>query len=97
MSQNKKSNARKLDAEEQELLSSFENNEWRTVKNVGKEQKHAREATAKTLTKDVRINIRLSSVDILHIKQKAAYEEVLYQTLIASVLHKYAAGHLHNS
>jgi hypothetical protein len=37
MSQNKKSNARKLDAEEQELLSSFENNEWRTVKNVGKE------------------------------------------------------------
>ena len=99
MSQNKKLSAKKLnlDAEERELLSSFENNEWKTVKNVEKEKKRAREAAVKTLTKDVRINIRLSSVDILHIKQKAAYEGIPYQTLIASVLHKYAAGHLHIS
>jgi len=46
------------------------------------------------LRKDVRINIRLSSNDILNIKQIAAYEGLPYQTLIASVLHKYAAGHL---
>ena len=40
------------------------------------------------------INIRLSSADLNRLKQKAAYEGLPYQTLIASVLHKYAAGHL---
>lgn len=94
MGQNKKSNIKKLDIEEQELLSSFENGEWKSVKNVEKEKKLARKTAAKTLIKDVRINIRLSSVDILHIKQKAAYEGIPYQTLITSILHKYAAGHL---
>jgi len=75
-------------------LSSFEKDEWRTVKNIEKEKMHARKTAAKTLRKDVRINIRLSSSDIFNIKQIAAYEGLPYQTLIASVLHKYAAGHL---
>ncbi len=34
------------------------------------------------------------SSDVSNIKQIAAYEGLPYQTLIASVLHKYAAGHL---
>lgn len=42
----------------------------------------------------MRINIRLASTDLIHIKQKAAYEGLSYQTLIASILHKYAAGYL---
>ena len=45
------------------------------------------------LQKDARINIRISSSDLKRIKQKAAYEGLPYQTLIASVLHKYSAGH----
>lgn len=32
--------------------------------------------------------------DLEQIKQKAAYEGLPYQTLIASILHQYAAGHL---
>lgn len=90
----KKKSHSNLDAEEKELLSSFENEEWKTVKNVEKEKLHARKTATKTLRKDVRINIRLSSSDISNIKQIAAYEGLPYQTLIASVLHKYAAGHL---
>ena len=62
---------------------------------MDKAKVQARKTAAHTLRKDVRINIRLSSVDVSHIKQKAAYEGLPYQTLIASVLHKYAAGHLH--
>ncbi|ACJ19319.1 hypothetical protein CbuK_2134 [Coxiella burnetii CbuK_Q154] len=46
------------------------------------------------MQKDARINIRISSTDLEQIKQKAAYEGIPYQTLIASILHKYAAGHL---
>lgn len=83
-----------LDPEESELLSSFEKNEWKTVKNIEKEKTRARKTVIKTLRKDVRINIRLSSNDIFNIKQRAAYEGLPYQTLIASVLHKYASGHL---
>ena len=40
------------------------------------------------------INIRISDVDLEHIKQKAAFEGISYQTLIASILHKYAAQHM---
>jgi len=90
----KKKDSVKLDHEEEELLSSFEKNEWKSVKNLEKEKASARKMAAKTLRKDVRINIRLTSNDLFNIKQIAAYEGLPYQTLIASVLHKYAAGHL---
>jgi predicted DNA binding CopG/RHH family protein len=94
MNKSKKSDQQNFDPEEKEILSSFENGEWKSVKNVKKEKVHARNTAAKTLSKDVRINIRLSSTDISNIKQMAAYEGMPYQTLIASILHKYAAGHL---
>ncbi len=94
MKKNRKSARPKLDEEENELLSSFEKDEWETVADVKKEKVRARKTAEKTLRKDVRINIRLSSSDVISIKQIAAYEGLPYQTLIASVLHKYAAGHL---
>ena len=93
MIKNKKNKVSHLDREENELLSSFENDEWKTINNLEKEKLSARKTAAKTLRKDVRINIRLTSNDLSAIKQKAAYEGLPYQTLIASILHKYAAGH----
>jgi predicted DNA binding CopG/RHH family protein len=89
-----KSYKKKLDREEKELLDSFENDEWQPVKNFEREKEAARKTAANTLRKDVRINIRLSSSDVSNIKQMAAYEGLPYQTLIASILHKYASGHL---
>jgi len=94
MKKNKKIYSSKLDHEEEELLSSVENEEWKTVKNIKKEKLSARKTAARTLRKDVRINIRLTSNDLSNIKQIAAFEGLPYQTLIASILHKYAAGHL---
>jgi len=90
----KKPQKKKLDPEEEELLKSFERDEWTTVKEIKEEKKLATKAAARSLSKDVRINIRLSSADVANIKQIAAYEGLPYQTLIASILHKYAAGHL---
>ncbi len=75
------------------LLDSFEENKWKTVKKIKEEKKTARKSAVKTLQKDARINIRLSSNDLSSIKQIAAYEGLPYQTLISSILHKYAAGH----
>lgn len=83
-----------LDEEEQMLLASFEKGEWTTVKKMKNEKEAARKSAAKTLQKDARINIRLSTSDLSSIKQIAAYEGLPYQTLISSVLHKYAAGHM---
>ena len=51
-------------------------------------------AATATFIKDKRINIRLSSPDLMDIQARALEEGIPYQTFIASVLHKYAAGRL---
>lgn len=44
--------------------------------------------------KDRRLNIRLSNEDLEAIQKRALDEGLSYQTLISSLLHKYAAGRL---
>jgi predicted DNA binding CopG/RHH family protein len=89
----KKKQNTKLDAEEKELSDSFDRNEWKPTVDAKQEISLAKKAAANSLRKDARINICLSNSDLIRIKQKAAYEGIPYQTLIASILHKYAAGH----
>jgi len=83
----------KLDTEEQELSDSFDRGEWESVENLNQEITKARKAATNYLQKSARVNIKISNIDLDQIKQKAAYEGLPYQTLIASILHKYAAGH----
>ena len=47
-----------------------------------------------TFRKDRRLNIRLSSKDLEAIQKRALEEGLPYQTLISSLLHKYASGRL---
>lgn len=84
-----------LDEEEKDILDSFERGEWKRVAHSKEAKTFATKAAANYLRKDARINIRLSQSDLSRIKQIAAYEGLPYQTLIASLLHKYAAGHLY--
>ncbi len=51
-------------------------------------------AARATALKDRCINIRISSGDLQEIQVKAREEGVPYQTLIASVLHRYVTGQL---
>src|SRR5438045_6991606 len=83
----------KLDAEEQELLDSYECGEWKSTKNSKEEAAFAKKAAANFLRKDERVTLRLSSSDLMRLKQKAAYKGLPYQTFISSILHEYAAGH----
>jgi predicted DNA binding CopG/RHH family protein len=77
---------------EEDILASFEGGEWQSVSDLKDEiARYASSATA-TLIKDKRINIRLSSRDLEDIQTRAAEEGMPYQTLIASVLHKYVSG-----
>jgi len=89
---NKKFNSIKLDAEEQDLLDSYEKGEWQTVPNLKEEIEQARLASARFLQKDARINIRVSSYDLDGIKRIAVNEGLSYQTLIGSILHKFVVA-----
>lgn len=84
----------KLDKNEKELLSSFERGEWGSVKNLSGVKKHFQEVARETLRKDRRINIRLSQKDLEGMQTRAAREGMPYQTLIASVIHKFVVGGL---
>jgi predicted DNA binding CopG/RHH family protein len=83
-----------LDAEEKDILDSYERGEWKRVKNPKAEIKKLREYARNTLQKDKRINIRMSSKDLDQVQVIAAQEGIPYQTLISSIIHKYVSGYL---
>lgn len=83
----------KIDGYEFEVLSAFEEGRLKSVATKGELAKFKAAARA-TGIKDRRVNIRLSSGDLNDIQVKALEEGVPYQTLIASVLHKYVTGRL---
>lgn len=79
---------------EQEILASFERDEWKPVRNQKGEIAQFRAAAEATLLKNKRVNIRISSRDLEGLQARAAEEGVPYQTLMASVLHKFVSGRL---
>jgi predicted DNA binding CopG/RHH family protein len=79
--------------DEKTLMDAYKRGEFKPVKNQRAAKKEAMEAAKRYLRKDARINIRLSSADLEMLKTRAAEEGLAYQSLIASVLHKYVAGH----
>jgi predicted DNA binding CopG/RHH family protein len=79
---------------EQEILASFERGEWRSIRNQKGEIARIRASAAATLFKNKRVNIRISSLDLERLQARAAEEGVPYQTLMASVLHKFVSGRL---
>ena len=83
----------KLDPYELEVLEAYESGKLKPIASKAELQR-MRTAARATAIKDKRVNIRLSSADLLDIQAKALAEGMPYQTLIASVLHKYAAGKL---
>jgi len=77
---------------EEEILESYEKGDLRSISPSKTELKKYRDAARATFIKDRRINIRLSSPDLMDIQARAAEEGVPYQTLISSVLHKFLTG-----
>ena len=82
-----------IDQYEREVLSAYEKGELKSIATKGELAKFKAAARA-TAIKNRRVNIRLSSGDLSDIQVKALEEGVPYQTLIASVLHKYVTGRL---
>ena len=85
---------KKLDNEEKEILSAFEHRKLKPVKNRSRELAQHRKAAESTFAKDSRINIRISSKDLRALQKRALVEGMPYQTLVASVLHKFIEGQI---
>jgi predicted DNA binding CopG/RHH family protein len=83
----------KVDAYEQEVLKAFDSGKLKSIASKSELEKLKAAARA-TAIKDRRVNIRLSSIDLGEIQARALQEGVPYQTLMASVLHKYVTGRL---
>jgi predicted DNA binding CopG/RHH family protein len=80
---------------ETRLRQSIERGEWRSV--ASGSSRMARkyvDASRATLRKNRRINIRINEADLEAIQQRALEEGLPYQSLVTSVLHKYATGRL---
>ena len=87
----------KIDAEGKELLESVERGEWKSPGGAKRERVRFSRYAKATFKKDRRLNIRLSSKDLEAIQKRALAEGLPYQTLIASLLHKYASGRLRDA
>lgn len=83
----------RLDPDDLQLLEDYESAQLVSVASKAELQR-LRDAARATAVKDKRVNIRLSSADLLDIQARALAEGMPYQTLIASVLHKYVSGQL---
>lgn len=79
-----------LDNEEREILEAYESGELASAPVPEAMVLAARE----TMKKNKNINIRISENDLEAIKLLAAREGMPYQTLIGSLIHKYASGYL---
>lgn len=84
----------KLSTEEKDILESIDAGDWRSVRGKNKEAERFQAYAKETFRKDRRINIRLAGRDLEAIQKRAMIEGIPYQTLIASILHKFAAGRL---
>ncbi|RKW34761.1 hypothetical protein [Lautropia mirabilis] len=83
-----------LDEEGLDLLETYEVSTAPDPIASREELEQFREYARATSIKDRRVNIRLNSSDLHDIQARALREGMPYQTLIASVLHKYVTGRL---
>jgi len=84
----------KLNREERDLASSVERGDWRSVSGLKAARSRYERYAKATFKKDRRVNIRISSKDLEALQKRALEEGIPYQTLIASLLHKYVSGRL---
>ncbi|HPJ40402.1 MAG TPA: antitoxin [Spirochaetota bacterium] len=84
----------KLNKYENDILESYENDEWTEVSDMKDEIKKHVDYAKSTTRKDKRVNIRMSQRDLESLQRKALEEGIPYQTLISSLLHKFVNGRL---
>ncbi len=85
---------KKLDEFEKDILTAYETGELKSTSPSKAELAKFKAAATATFIKEKRVNIRLSTPDLMDIQARALEEGMPYQTLIASILHKFVSGRL---
>lgn len=83
-----------LEKEEKEILKDFEDGNFASVDHLHEELKVAKEAAGNFMKRNSRVNIRISAADLNMARKIAIQEGLPYQTLLASVIHKFVTGRL---
>ncbi len=82
-----------LDDEEREIIEAMKRGEYVSAPDLPERIKEFKQAAANTLKKKP-ITVRIQQQDIERIKVKAMEQGIPYQTLVSSILHRYAKGTL---
>ena len=85
---------KKLDKFEKEILAEYDKGGLKSTAPSKAKLAKFKAAASATFLKEKRVNIRLSTPDLMDIQARALEEGLPYQTLIASVLHKFVSGRL---
>jgi len=83
-----------LDNEEHLLIEALESGGWKSTNDLDGWKTLLSRTVTNTLAEDHRMNIRITKKDFDGIKLKAVEEGIPYQTLVASIIHKYVTGKL---
>ena len=81
-------------SDEAKILKALESGKMKLEKPSKKLLADLATATENTFKKDRRINIRLSSHDLLGVQRKALQKGMPYQALISGLIHQYVEGDL---
>jgi predicted DNA binding CopG/RHH family protein len=84
----------KLEAEERELLNSYERGEWQSMSALPEKLMQYQTHATAALEAEGLVSIILSKEDLKAVQQKATEAGVSYQTLIANIVHQFVSGHL---
>ena len=79
---------------EQAILQDLNEGNFVSTRDADKQIALAKQAAANYIKRDNRVNVRISGSDLNMIKKRAIQEGLPYQTLLASIIHKFVTGHL---
>jgi predicted DNA binding CopG/RHH family protein len=84
----------KFDIEELEILELLEDGKLKSKTNDEDRKAELSEYAKNTITKNKRVNIRISERDLTELQRQAITEGLPYQTFISSILHRFVNGNL---
>jgi len=83
-----------LENDEQEILNSYDQGEWQSVKTVREDLRQYQAYATATLEQSGQVSIALSDEDLQSLQRQARETGVPYQKLIADVVHEFVIGRL---
>jgi predicted DNA binding CopG/RHH family protein len=85
-----------LDKEEEELLAAYESGQFRSDMSPAR-KKLLEDAAATAFQQQKEVNVSISERDFYALQRKALEAGIPYETLVVSILHKFASGSLYDA